>query len=51
MEALAADHYMELLGEPVTRDFTLNLEALGLSRMEAIELELPFSEAEIWATI
>jgi hypothetical protein len=51
VEVLATNHYMELLGELATWDFTLNMNVLGLSVVEATNLELPFSEVEIGAAI
>jgi hypothetical protein len=51
MVVMAAEHFTELLGELVAREFTLNLNALDLPAVNTTSLELPFSEAEIWEAI
>jgi hypothetical protein len=54
MEELATKHYVSLMGEPVHHDFPLDLEALHLQRLDTAataDLELPFSEDEIWVVV
>ena len=43
--------YDQLLGTSGQRDLTINLEELNLSQIDLADLELPFSEDEVWNTI
>jgi len=43
--------YDQLLGTSGQRDLTINLEELNLSQIDLTDLELPFSEDEVWNTI
>lgn len=45
------DYYNSLLGEALNREATINLEALAILRHDLAELEVPFSEEEVWRTI
>jgi len=45
------DFYDQLLGTSGQRDLTINLEELNLSQIDLADLELPFSEDEVWNTI
>ena len=45
------DFYDQLLGTSGQRDLTINLEELNLSQIDLTDLELPFSEDEVWNTI
>ena len=40
--------YKELLGKDSARDFTLDLEGLGVTRIDLSEQDRVFSEDEIW---
>ena len=51
MEMMATNHFVDMLGQPVQRGHTLDLAALNLPAVDLEELELPFSEEEIWAAI
>lgn len=51
MCAAATAHFQELLGTPAQRSNALNLDALNLPVVDLLELEIPFSEAEIWEAI
>lgn len=46
----AFEFYDELLGTAKDRDFTLDLEELGLPQHDLSSLEVPFTE-EVWTTI
>jgi hypothetical protein len=46
-----SDAYMQLLGSIQNRDYTLDLEALGLVPRDLQELDVVFTEAEVWDTI
>ena len=43
--------YKELLGKDSARDFTLDLEDLGVTRIDLSEQDRVFSEDEIWGVI
>ena len=45
------DFYENILGRAEERDFTLDLDALAIQHHDLSELEVPFSEDEVWATI
>lgn len=45
------DFYNNLLGGTGQRDFTLNLQAIHWPDLDLLDLELAFTEEEIWATI
>ncbi|KAM0823486.1 hypothetical protein ACQ4PT_070823 [Festuca glaucescens] len=51
MCAAATDHFVGLLGTPIHRACSLNLDVLNLPTVDTTELEVPFSEAEIWEVI
>jgi hypothetical protein len=46
-----SDAYMQLLGSIQNRDYTLDLEALGLVPRDLQDLDAVFTEAEVWDTI
>jgi len=43
--------YSSLLGECLDREATVNLEELNLPRIDLADLEVPFTEEEVWKTI
>jgi exonuclease III len=45
------EFYFSLLGQNAARERTINLEALGVPRHDLSELDIPFSEEEVWNTI
>ena len=45
------DTYKGLLGTVQNRDYTLNLENVGIPSLELQELEAVFTEEEVWAVI
>jgi hypothetical protein len=45
------EFYNSLLGEPLDRDMTINLDVLGFPHNDLSELEAPFSKEEVWRTI
>jgi hypothetical protein len=46
-----SDAYMQLLGSIQNREYTLDLEALGLVPRDLQDLDAVFTEAEVWDTI
>ena len=51
MGELAAEHFTELMGTPVARAHSLDLNTLNLPPIELERPETPFSEEEIWDVI
>jgi hypothetical protein len=47
----ALDFYDALIGSAEQRDFTLDFLSLGVQQHDLSELEVPFTEEEVWATI
>jgi DNA topoisomerase IB len=45
------DFYEDILGRAEERDFTLDLDELAIHDHDLSELDVPFSEEEVWATI
>jgi hypothetical protein len=45
------DFYENLLGTNLTRDHSINLEELGTAIHNLANLEIPFTEDEVWATV
>ena len=43
--------YSNLLGESLDREVTVRLEELNIPHLDLAELEVPFTEEEIWKTI
>jgi len=43
--------YNSLLGESPDREITVNLEELNVPGFDLSELDMPFSEDEVWKTI
>jgi hypothetical protein len=51
MMAATFTHYENLIGTSVDHDRTLNLAQLITPSADLLELDEPFTEAEIWAAI
>ena len=51
MAAAAFSHFMQLLGSADERDFTLDLDMLGVPTFDLSDLDAPFSKDEIWTAI
>ena len=49
--AAVDDFYENLLGTCLDRESTINLNELGINAHDLANLELPFSEEEVWNTI
>jgi hypothetical protein len=49
--AVIDDFYDNLLGTCTVREHTINLADLGINAQDMSELELPFTEDEVWRTI
>jgi len=48
----AVDNFYEnILGKAKERDYTLDLDELAIQHHDLSELDVPFSEEEVWATI
>jgi hypothetical protein len=47
VEASFNNHFQDLLGTSLDRDFSLDLDFLGLPSEDLAELEAPFTEEEI----
>jgi len=45
------DFYENILGSAEVRDYTLNLDELDMQHHDLSDLDAPFSEEEVWATI
>jgi len=45
------DSYENILGSAEVRDYTLNLDELDMQHHDLSDLDAPFSEEEVWATI
>jgi hypothetical protein len=45
------DFYENLLGKCTGREYTINLTELGINTYDLADLDLPFSEEEVWNTI
>jgi len=51
-KAVVIDEFYEnLLGTYIIREHTINLADLGINAQDMSELELPFTEDEVWRTI
>jgi hypothetical protein len=50
-QAVVLDFYDNVLGKAEERDFSIDLEELGIQQHELSLLDDPFSEEEVWATI
>ena len=50
-QAAVLDLYENVLGKAEERDFSIDLEELGVQQHELSLLDDPFSEEEVWATI
>ena len=51
MAKAAYHHFSSLLGAPRPRDFSLDLQQIDDRSFDLEELELPFSEEEIWTAV
>ncbi|KAM3020904.1 hypothetical protein ACUV84_040901 [Puccinellia chinampoensis] len=51
MEELATEFFTDLIGQPKERVEEINLDALGLSRLNLDDLEANFTEEEIWSVV
>lgn len=51
METMAADYFSDVLGKASMRPHAINLHALPLPQVDLAELDLPFSEREVWEAI
>ena len=51
MNELSSEFYKNLIGTPQARPATLNLEALDLPAIDLADLEVDFTEDEIWSAI
>ncbi|KAM0857912.1 hypothetical protein ACQ4PT_048153 [Festuca glaucescens] len=51
IEDAFANHFEDVFSAPADRDFSLNLDALGLPRFELSHLDAEFSEEEVLAAI
>ena len=49
--AVIDEFYVNLLGSCTAREHTINLAELGISEHNLSELDLPFTEEEVWSTI
>jgi len=49
--AVIDEFYVNLLGSCIAREHTINLAKLGISEHNLSELDLPFTEEEVWSTI
>jgi hypothetical protein len=45
------DFYGSLIGTAWNREYTIDLQALGIPSHDLADLEIPFSEKEVWETI
>ena len=45
------DFYENILGRADERAYTLDLDALAIQQHDLMELDVPFSEDEVWATV
>jgi hypothetical protein len=50
-EKLIHEFYEGLLGNNLHRDNTIDLQALGIPTHNLVDLDLPFSEEEVWETV
>jgi hypothetical protein len=48
---LVDQHYDELLGTCSVREQTINISELGSPNYNLLDLDLPFTEEEVWMTI
>jgi hypothetical protein len=48
---LIDEFYEDLLGKNIDRERTINLDELGILSHDLADLELPFTEEEVWKTI
>jgi hypothetical protein len=45
------NYYQEVLGSSTNREQTINLSELAVPTFDLSELDVPFTEEEVWATI
>ena len=50
-QAAVFDFYDNILGKAEERDYTFDLDVLGVQQHDLSSLDVPFSEEEVWATI
>lgn len=51
MEDLASEFFVDLIGNPKAREYTINLDTLNLPALDLSSLKGEFTEEEIWGVI